>query len=77
MRGPCACPGSTTTWSELMMHCPLTWADSHSSPAPDESSGQQDRHKAPSHPFIRPLSLQDADMRIPGLDCQHSSWRCG
>jgi hypothetical protein len=26
---------------------------------PRDSFGQQDRHKAPSHPSIRPLSLQD------------------
>jgi hypothetical protein len=36
------------------------------------SDGQQDRHKAPSHPHIRPLSLQDGARRIAGLACQCS-----
>jgi len=62
-------------WSGWVTPCPLTGADCRASPPADESTDQQDRHKAPSHRFIRPLSLQDGDMHIPGLACQHSSSR--
>src|ERR1700680_1974687 len=31
----------------------------------------QDRHQAPTHPFIHPLSLQDREMHIPDGD-----WTC-
>jgi len=41
--------------------------DPRASPTPDESSGQQDKHKAPSHPRIHPLSLQDGDKTFPIL----------
>jgi len=32
---------------------------------PNESKSDQDKHKAPTLPHIRPLSLQDGDTRIP------------
>jgi len=41
--------------------------DPRASPPPDESSGLQDKHKAPSHPRIHPLSLQDGDKTFPIL----------
>ncbi len=32
---------------------------------PTGSRCRQDKHKAPTLPYIRPLSLQDGDRRIP------------
>ena len=37
-----------------------------------EADPDEDRHKAPSHPSIRPLSLQDGEMPMTALDCQWS-----
>jgi hypothetical protein len=47
----------------------LSWVgyDPRASPPPAEASGQQDKHKAPSHPRIHPLSLQDGDKTFPIL----------
>ena len=42
----------------------------HASQTPDESSGQQDRHKAPTHPLIHPLSLQERGRHIIDLGGQ-------
>ena len=39
----------------------------------DESSCHEDRHKAPAHPLIRPLSLQDAGASIAAFSRQRSS----
>ncbi len=45
MRGPCACPGWGAT---CLLHAVPTGSRCH-----------QDKHKAPTLPHIRPLSLQD------------------
>src|SRR5229473_8399905 len=45
MRGPCACPGGGAT---CLLHA-----------VPKGSRCHQDKHKAPTLPHIRPLSLQD------------------
>ncbi len=47
----------------------LSWVqgDPLASPDPDASCGQQDKHKAPAHPHVRPLSLQQERW---GLDCR-------
>src|SRR5215467_4531750 len=58
MRGPCACPGGDAT---LLPHIPS-----------DEASGQQDKHKALTHPLIHPF-LQDRDMCMTDLGGQWSS----
>jgi hypothetical protein len=61
MRGPCACPPREAT---LVPHIPLLNRLTH-----------QDKHKAPAHPFIHSLSLQDGDRCITDLDCKCSlSW---
>ena len=44
---------------------------------PNESYCHQDKHKAPTPPHIRPLSLQDGATRIPRFGCQKSSGRRG
>jgi hypothetical protein len=36
----------------------LCGCDPRASRNPDESYGEEDRHKAPTHPHIHPLSLQ-------------------
>src|SRR5713101_6711733 len=51
MRRPCACPRWGAT---CLLHAVPTGARCH-----------QDKHKAPTLPHIRPLSLQDGDTRIP------------
>src|SRR5690348_11105836 len=48
--------------------------DSSVSHKPAESDGEEDRHKAPTHPHIHPLSLQNRGRNITDLNCQHSSW---
>src|SRR5581483_5134588 len=43
---------------------------------PTEASCHQDKHKAPAHPRIRPLSLQDGETvpyAIPPFGCHKSS----
>ena len=53
--------------------CLSSWGcDPHAPHIPDESSVHQDKHKAPSHPFIHPLSLRVADMGMTDLDGQCS-----
>src|SRR5229473_1197130 len=49
--GPCACPRGGATF---VLH-----------EVPTGSRCRQDKHKAPTLPYIRPLSLQDGDRRIP------------
>src|SRR5947209_3485227 len=57
MRGPCACPGwAATCWLHAV---------------PKESRCHQDKHKAPTLPHIRPLSLQD-----PGMHAVPKESRC-
>ena len=51
MRGPGACPG----WGGL---------DLASDAMPTRSHPHQDKHKAPTLPHVRPLSLQDATPRL-------------
>src|SRR5216684_1890399 len=78
MRGPCACPRWGATF---VLHAVPTGSRCH-----------QDKHKAPTLPHIRPLSLQDGDRRIPEFGRskpsgrvthitpfgrQHSSGPCG
>jgi|SRR5581483_125584 len=52
MRGPCACPG----WGGLALA---------SDARPTPSHPHQDKHKAPTLPRVRPLSLQDEDAPPP------------
>src|SRR5258708_19972209 len=40
---------------------------------PNGSCCDEDRHKAPTHSLIHPLSLQDRGRHIPGFGRQHSS----
>jgi len=42
---------------------------------PNESYCDEDKHKAPAHPHIRPLSLQDGAARIAAFGWQSSSGR--
>ncbi len=53
MRGPCACPRRNAT---MLLHG-----------TPGESRCHQDKHKAPTLPPIRPLSLQDGSGCFPSL----------
>ena len=41
--------------------------DHHASSYPGEADGHEDKHKAPTHPHIRPLSLQDGSERFRSL----------
>ena len=52
MRGPGACPG----WGGLALA---------SDARPTGSHPHQDKHKAPTHPHVRPLSLQDGGRHSP------------
>src|SRR5581483_4388037 len=52
MRGPCACPG----WGGLALA---------SDARPTGSHPHQDKHKAPTLPHVRPLSLQDGGRHYP------------
>ncbi len=45
MWGPCACP----RWDTILLYHYIR----------NESCGEQDRHKAPTHPCTLPLSLQN------------------
>jgi hypothetical protein len=53
------------------------WPNESSVGEARESGPNQDRHKTPSHPRIRPLSLQDGDRRIPDLARYNSLSRLG
>src|SRR5579872_6424396 len=53
MRGPCACP------------CQVYVIRQEYQVLPTESLSNEDKHKAPTPPRIRPLSLQDEDNPSP------------
>jgi len=56
MRGPCACPRWGATG---LLHA-----------VPTGSRCRQDKHKAPTLPLIRPLSLQDPIRSSQFIRCQ-------
>src|SRR5581483_1125372 len=60
MRGPCACPG----WGGLALA---------SDARPTGSHPHQDKHKAPTLPHVRPLSLQNAGTPLTRFGRQNSS----
>ena len=55
MRGPCACP------------CQVYVIRQEYQVLPTESLSNEDKHKAPTPPRIRPLSLQDEDNPLSPL----------
>ena len=61
MREPCACPPREAS---LVPHISQLNCLAH-----------QDKHKAPAHLLIHPLSLQDGDRCITDLDCKCSQSR--
>ena len=55
----------------------LSWSecDHLASRNPNASKSEEDKHKAPTLPHIRPLSLQDGDTRIPEFGREKPSGR--
>src|SRR5579859_389134 len=64
MRGPCACP--------------LRDRDSSALRNPTNHLATKDRHKAPTRPLIRPLSLQDGNnVSLSKQTCSSKGYPCG